>query len=91
VAIGAKQKTKQVQWDNIAYTDLSKTIWGRQANIEEGKLAEILKMDGILDQVEEDFKAYQAAKKVQALKAEQLASVLNVNTQKAIGASWNYL
>ena len=77
VAVFASQRTNQVFWEAIAQKDLATTVWG-QGTLDEVALAEILKSDGIFAEMQEDFKAKQAALQLgKAKKAANLTSVLD--------------
>lgn len=52
----ASRQLKQLQWDKINQTQLSKTVWGK-STLDENEVARLLQTDGVFDEMEEDFKA----------------------------------
>lgn len=58
----AKTRMKQLQWDKLSPQHAAETVWGKPI-VEEDQLATILRSEGFFDEMEEDFKAKQAAKR----------------------------
>lgn len=62
VADMAKVRMKQLQWDKLSPQHAAETVWG-QGKIEDDQLALVLRSEGFFEEMEEDFKAKQAAKR----------------------------
>ena len=58
----AKGRMKQLQWDKLTPQHAAETVWGKNL-AEEERLTLMLKEEGLFDEMEEDFKAKQAAKR----------------------------
>lgn len=58
----AKTRMKQLQWDKLTAQHAAETIWG-QSGVEDEELAKVLRSEGLFEEMEEDFKAKQAAKR----------------------------
>lgn len=92
VAFSARQRTKQVQWDQVAANDLSKTVWAQPGgtSVQEDHVAQMLKSEGFFDEMEQDFKTIVAVKNrvpnaVGTQKEKQLISVLTPKMRERIG------
>ncbi|CAO1620396.1 unnamed protein product [Parajaminaea phylloscopi] len=62
VADMAKVRMKQLQWDKLSPQHAAETVWGK-GEIREDQLALVLRSEGLFEEMEEDFKAKQAAKR----------------------------
>lgn len=54
----ASQKLKQLQWEKISKDSIQNTVWAHSF-IDETKLTEMLKEDGVFNEIEKDFRAKQ--------------------------------
>jgi cytokinesis protein len=79
-------KMKQLQWDKLPQQQVSRTIWKDDEPERERGMLEKLKLDGIWNEMEEDFKAKQLVINLMARqKRAELKSVLDPQTKKRVG------
>lgn len=83
LGIYATQKLKQLQWEKISKDSISKTVWASNF-IDEAKLLELLKDDGVFLEIEKEFKAKQAKAIGGMKKKETLKSVLEPRVRQRI-------
>lgn len=77
---------KQLQWDKLPQQQVSKTLWKDDEPEKEREMLEKLKMDGVWNEMEEDFKAKQLVINLMARqKRAELKSVLDQQTRKRVG------
>lgn len=79
----ASQKLKQLQWEKIAKDSIQNTVWAHNF-IDEAKLTEMLKQDGVFNEIEKDFKAKQVKALGGMKKKEALKSVLDPRVRQRI-------
>lgn len=81
----AKTRMKQLQWDKLSAEHASSTIWGRNAS-NELVLRDIVVQQGIFSEMDEEFKAKEASKRVISMKRDknELQTYLNYATRQGI-------
>ncbi|MBW0464588.1 hypothetical protein O181_004303 [Austropuccinia psidii MF-1] len=82
LGIFASQKLKQLQWEKISKDSISKTVWASNF-IDENRLLDMLREDGVFLEIEKDFKAKQA-KAIGMKKKEALKSILDPRVRQRI-------
>jgi cytokinesis protein len=81
----AKSRMKQLQWDKLTPQHAAETIWG-QTSVSEQELASMLREQGMFDEMEEDFKARNVAKRpAQAAKKEKMEFKTHLTLQTRQG------
>ncbi|KAI7944876.1 hypothetical protein MJO28_010571 [Puccinia striiformis f. sp. tritici] len=83
LGIYASAKLKQLQWEKIGKDSIDKTVWASHF-IDENKLLELLRDDGVFMEIEKDFKAKVAKAIGGAKKKESLKSVLEPRVRQRI-------
>lgn len=79
-------KMKQLQWDKLPHQQVSRTLWKDDEPQKERLMLEKLKIDGVWNEMEEDFKAKQLVINLMARqKRAELKSVLDPQTRKRVG------
>jgi cytokinesis protein len=66
----AKGRMKQLQWDKLSAQHAAETVWGRNT-ADEVQITEMLRSGGLFEEMEEDFKAKQVAKRATAALAKK--------------------
>ena len=81
----AKTRMKQLQWDKLSAEHASSTIWGRNAS-NELVLRDIVVQQGIFSEMDEEFKAKEASKRVISMKRDknELQTYLNYATRQGL-------
>lgn len=59
----ARTRMKQLQWDKLNPQHAAETVWGTANQSDEAKLTEMLRDQGMFEEMEEDFKAKQVARR----------------------------
>lgn len=78
-------KMKQLQWDKLPHQQVSRTLWKDDEPQKERLMLEKLKIDGVWNEMEEDFKAKQLVINLMARqKRAELKSVLDPQTRKRV-------
>ncbi|KNZ52766.1 hypothetical protein VP01_3455g4 [Puccinia sorghi] len=83
LGVYASAKLKQLQWEKIGKDSIDKTVWA-SSFIDESRLLEMLKDDGVFMEIEKDFKAKVAKAIGGAKKKEALKSVLEPRVRQRI-------
>jgi len=83
LGVYASAKLKQLQWEKIGKDSIDKTVWASNF-IDESRLLEMLKDDGVFMEIEKDFKAKVAKAIGGAKKKEALKSVLEPRVRQRI-------
>lgn len=88
VLVSAKQKTKQIQWETVPFSDLEKTVFAQDddSSMSEGSLVKMLQQKGMFAQMEEDYKAKEIVAKLisRSQKQEEMLSFIDPKKKKPI-------
>lgn len=77
---------KQLQWDKLPQQQAGKTVFSEEEPSKEEDWIKMLQMDGVWQEMEEDFKAKQLVINLMAKqKRAELKSVLDPQTKKRVG------
>lgn len=83
----ARSKMKQLQWDKLSPQHAAETIFGQhELTADEESVIKTLQQEGLFEEMEEDFKAKQPVKKVNAAKKDkiELKTHLSLQTRQGI-------
>ncbi|KDN38137.1 actin-binding FH2, partial [Tilletiaria anomala UBC 951] len=86
VAEMAKTRMKQLQWDKLSAQHAAETVWSK-ATVDEQRITEIMKKEGFFEEMEEDFKAKQVARRATAATKKdkiELKTHLSLQTRQGI-------
>jgi hypothetical protein len=79
-------KMKQLQWDKLPQTQVTKTFWNAEQPDQETLIIQKLQRERVWLEMEEDFKAKQLVINLMARqKRAELKSVLDAQTKKRVG------
>ena len=77
---------KQLQWDKLPQTQVTKTFWNNEQPSQETLIIQKLQRERVWLEMEEDFKAKQLVINLMARqKRAELKSVLDAQTKKRVG------
>lgn len=83
----ARSKMKQLQWDKLSPQHAAETIFGQhELTADEESVVKLLQSEGLFEEMEEDFKAKQPVKKINAAKKDkiELKTHLSLQTRQGI-------